>query len=263
MCLGGALGVGHPVHHDRRGTGKTTASGQGRACGTRRTQTVSSRHCTTGNKTGRTSEHTSDSLTPPRLCFCPRHLHRQAARELQRQRANGDREEENQAGIVVEEEDAATPDPTHATNATNATNTSGNKRKRSGSGDTRWVCRSQFHRGASARLAVAALRSGAAKTQVKALVAALCASATDVERAREQGVKVRSDVVKGLVRIVGRAGGGGEGGRGGGGGERGGKSLETPACVFSFSLDQFRPVLIVDPPFIDTQCFFILRHLYQ
>ena len=49
--------------------------------------------------------------------------------------------------------------------------------------------------------AVAALRSGAAKTQVNALVGALVASAADVERAREEGVKVRADVVKGLVRI--------------------------------------------------------------
>jgi hypothetical protein len=50
--------------------------------------------------------------------------------------------------------------------------------------------------------AVAALRSGAAKTQVKALVGALVASAADVERAREEGVKVRADVVKGLVRSL-------------------------------------------------------------
>jgi hypothetical protein len=78
------------------------------------------------------------------------------------------------------------------------------KRKRDdedSSGNSEWKCRSQFHRAASARLAVAALRSGAAREHSGDLVTALCSSVSDVERARVAGVKVRADVVKSLVEL--------------------------------------------------------------
>ena len=124
-----------------------------------------------------------------------------AEQKKERKRQEEKKKRNGIATDAIENTETETETETQKQPSTGANTTKKRKRSDEDAIVSEWKCRSQFHRAASARLAVAALRSGAAREHVQTLTEALCASVKDVEQAHSAGVKVRADVVKSLVEL--------------------------------------------------------------